>query len=149
MTSQAPEQKVPDHLIDSSKLGQNVAGAERITLDPGYPFEAVLIEMVKTHRRKRSDYAGDEGNPNQNFIDVAYQTGLTPGHSCEALIAVKQARLRVLLAKFWHEKLQRGIKDAQVAKNESVGDTLLDRAVYAVIACTLWQEGSYGRKPQL
>jgi hypothetical protein len=109
-----------------------------ITLDADNPFEAILIQMVETHRKKKQDYAGD-GHPNQNFYDSAYQLGLTGGHSVEALIATKQARLRVLLPALWNNP------DAQ-PENEGIGDTLLDRAVYAVIAMTIWKENGYEKE---
>jgi len=106
-----------------------------VTLDPENPFEAILAKMVETHRKKAKDYAGD-GHPNQNFYDTAYQLGLTGGHSVEALIGTKQARLRVLLPAHWEDA------SAKPA-NEGVEDTLLDRAVYSVIALTIWNEGGY------
>jgi len=105
-----------------------------ITLDPENPFEAVLIQMVETHRAKAKDYAGDD-HPNQNFYDTAYQLGLTAGHSVETLIGTKQARLRVLLPRMW--------RNGDSPSNEGIDDTLLDRAVYSVIAKTLWEEGGY------
>lgn len=106
-----------------------------IELNADNDFEAALIKMVETHRAKAKDYAGDD-HPNQNFYDSAYQLGLTGGHSVESLIATKQARLRILLPQHWSQK------DAAPA-NEGVVDTLLDRAVYAVIAMTIWDEGGY------
>lgn len=109
--------------------------ANSIVLDPNNPFEAVLIEMVKTHRAKAKDYAGD-GHPNQNFYDSGYQLNLTAGHSCETLIATKQARLRVLLPSLWSNS------DSEPS-NESIRDTFLDRAVYSVIALTILDEGDY------
>lgn len=105
-----------------------------LTLNPENPFEAVLIQMVQTHRKKKKDYAG-AGHPNQNFYDTAVQLGLFGGHSVEALIATKQARLKVLLPQFWNE----GSSPA----NEGIEDTLLDRAVYSVIALTIWGEDGY------
>ena len=118
-----------------------------ITLDPENDFEAVLIKMVETSRAKRKDYAGDEAGDHawQNFYDSAYQIGLTAGHSVEQLIATKQARLRVLLPKFW----KKSRKDVQVAQNEPVEDTLLDRAVYSVIAICLWNEDGYDPNVEL
>ena len=107
-----------------------------ITLDPENDFEAVMISMVQKHREKSADYSGDE-HPNQNFYDSARQLALTGGHSVEQLIATKQARLRILLPRFW--------KDQDTTPlNEGIVDTLLDRAVYSVIAVTIWKEGGYG-----
>lgn len=110
----------------------------KVTLDESNPFEAVLIQMVETHRKKARDYAGSNGHPNQNFYDSAYQLELTGGHSVETLIATKQARLRVLLPEFWSDA---DVKPA----NEGIEDTLLDRAVYSVIAITIWNEHGYVR----
>lgn len=104
-------------------------------LDPENDFEAVLIKMVETSRAKRKDYAGDK-HPWQNFYDSAYQLSNTAGHSVEALIATKQARLRVLLPDHWDG-------DSGGPANEPIVDSLLDRAVYAVIAICLWNEGGY------
>jgi hypothetical protein len=105
-----------------------------VNLNPDDPFEAVLIKAAETHRAKGADYAGDD-HPNQNFYDAAYQLGGTGGHSVETLIATKQARLRVLLPKLW--------KGSDGPRNEGIEDTLLDRAVYSIIAVTIWNEGGY------
>jgi len=98
-------------------------------------FERILAEMVSVHRRKVKDYAGS-AHPNENFYDSANQTGLTAGHSVETLIATKQARLKVLLPNYW-------TSNNATPANESIYDTLLDRAVYAVIALTIWNEQGY------
>ena len=117
-----------------------------VTLDPRNPFEAVLIQMVETHRRKAKDYAGD-AHPNQNFYDTAVQLGLTGGHSVEALIGTKQARLKVILPQYWDcfwETRYSQLSDKPYSPaNEGIQDTLLDRAVYAVIALTIWNENGY------
>ena len=112
----------------------SVVADESITLNPDDPFEKVVIEMVKTNRLKRADYAGDD-HPWQNFYDSAYQLGLSGGHSVETLIATKQARLRVLLPRFW--------KKIGKPKNEGIRDSLLDRAVYSTIAVSIFDEGEY------
>lgn len=109
--------------------------SDTFTLDAGDPFELALMRMVATHRAKRQDYAGND-HPNQNFYDSSYQLGLTAGHSVEALIATKQARLRVLLPALWNGS------STQPA-NEGIADTLLDRAVYSVISMTIWEDGDY------
>lgn len=105
-----------------------------VELNSNNAFESTLIKMVEMHRKKALDYAGQD-HPNQNFYDTAYQLTLTGGHSVEALISTKQARLRVLLPGHWGSGLH--------AANEGIEDTLLDRAVYSVIALTLWDEGGY------
>ena len=112
----------------------NQKNPKAIELNPDDPFEAVLIDMVKMNRRKRKDYAGD-GNPWQNFYDSAYQLGQTAGHSVETLIGTKQARLRVLLPNFWN--------DGPEPNNESIEDSLIDRAVYSTISVSIWRENGY------
>jgi hypothetical protein len=105
----------------------------RIVLNLDDPFERVVYDMVKMKRRKRADYAGD-GNPFQNFIDSSYQINATPGVSCEVLIGTKQSRLRNLLG-----------TDRDV-QNESVEDTILDRAVYSTLALAMYREGLYDKR---
>lgn len=100
------------------------------TLNQDDPFEKVLIEMAKLRKTKSADYAGDD-DPNQNFYDVAYQTNSTAGKAVEHMIATKQARLRVLSA------------PGRKPNHESVRDTRLDRAVYAVLAVVVDDEGGY------
>lgn len=94
------------------------------------PFESIVLEMVKINRKKRGDYAGTDWWT-QNFYDSAYQTNSTAGHSVEQLIATKQSRLRVLS------------KPGKVPNNESILDTLIDRAVYSVLAVGIYNEGGY------
>lgn len=99
-----------------------------IALNPEDPFENALIGMVKTFRKKNADYADGE-RWSSNFDDVAKQMGFDhPVKAADALIAVKQARLRSLA--------KRGTEP----QNESVLDTYLDRAVYGVIAYALLVE---------
>lgn len=98
-------------------------------LDPNDPFEAVILEMVETNRRKRADYAVD-GSPWSNFDDVANSLGIdgfNPVDSANFNIEQKSARLRSL-------RKNGRMDDPQ---NESVADTYLDRAVYAVIALAM------------
>lgn len=101
-----------------------------VTLNADDPFEAALIAMVETNRRKRADYASD-GDPWRNFKDTARQVNSTPGMSCEVLIATKQSRLSNLLG------------TGRNPQNESVEDTVLDRAVYSVIALAMFKQGLY------
>ena len=94
-------------------------------LDLTDPFEKVLNEMLALSRRKRHDYAQDD-DPWSNFRRSADQVGAQPELAVEVLIATKQARLRELRSK--------------EAVNESVRDTMIDRAVYSVIALVLFDE---------
>lgn len=115
---------------------------KHVSLDRSKPFEAILIKMAETHRRKAADYAGDF-HPNQNFYDTGRQLQLTGGHAVEALISTKQARLRVLLPALWAPL--GSDKSSSGPKNEPIEDTLLDRAVYSVLAILLFNEGGYAR----
>jgi hypothetical protein len=96
-----------------------------IVLDKSDPFEACLVDMVVTARKKRADYAQD-GNPFSNFEETSSATGI-PGFTREDAAMFnctqKQARLRAL-------KANGRMNDP---KNESVYDTKLDFAVYAVL----------------
>jgi len=106
------------------------------SLDLEDPFESILVRIAATHRVKSQDYTGGgEADDLQNFIDQAYQLSATAGESIETLIAVKQARLRVLLP--------RHIAQVGAPVNEGIADTLLDRAVYSVIALEAWEAGLY------
>lgn len=105
---------------------------EKITLDTNSAFERTLIDVVKMFRAKNKDYA-DGQSWSSNFEDVATQMGFEhPVVACDALIAVKQARLRSL-GHTGNEPV-----------NEGVLDTYLDRAVYSVIALALLQDGRFG-----
>ena len=46
-----------------------------VTLDPSDPFDAAIIPIVETNRRKRADYAKD-GNPFDNFETSSNLMGL-------------------------------------------------------------------------
>lgn len=107
-----------------------VAGYVGIELDPNDPFEYVLRKMVLTNRKKREDYAKD-GNPFSNFEDTACFTvsGL-PEWSALFNVAQKLSRLKSLCS-------NGRLNDP---RNESVADTYLDLAVYAVIALAIYTQ---------
>lgn len=90
----------------------------------------VLVELSLINATKRADYTGNEG-PWANFERAADQLGLAPGQVVEMHIATKQARLRGLFT------------TGRKPNHESVRDTLVDRANYAVIAVTLYDAGLY------
>lgn len=94
---------------------------EVLELDPTDPIERVLIDIVKTNRKKRADYAQD-GSIFSNFEQAAFSAGTTVEQGIEYMIATKQARLIALRS------------NGREPQNESVQDTMLDRAVYCVIA---------------
>lgn len=92
-----------------------------LSLDKNDEFDSVLIRIKEIHDRKKADYSR-VGNRFSNFEYAASAAGITPYQSFEVLIGVKQARLIELT------------QPGRVAQNESLEDTLLDRAVYCVLA---------------
>lgn len=102
-----------------------------VVLDPNDPFDAALIPIVEMNRRKRKDYAAD-GDPFSNFKTSSGLMGVAGFGPTEAAIfnvTQKLARLQSL-------RTNGRIHDTA---NESVGDTYLDLAVYAIIAYALYQ----------
>ena len=95
-----------------------------ITLKEPVAVAAALKQIERTFTGKSADYAEDT-DWRSNFRDMAKQLhlpGVTDRSACELLIALKQSRLRALRA------------NGRDPSNEGTLDTLLDRAVYAVIA---------------
>lgn len=102
-----------------------------LTVDDGIPgpIRKALDRIRGTFAKKNADYADDSRTWDSNFRDVSEQMGWSgPAESCEALIAVKQARLRSMRS------------NGRLPQNESVSDTILDRAVYSVIALGLQEQ---------
>jgi hypothetical protein len=98
---------------------------EAVTLDPDDPFDAALIPIVQTNRRKRADYARD-GDPFSSFRTSSSLLGLTGFGPVEAAlfnITQKLSRLKSLR--------ENGRMDDP--QNEAVADTYLDLSVYAVL----------------
>lgn len=91
------------------------------------PVARAIEIITNTFASKNADYA-DARSWRSNFEDVGTQMGFTARDSAEVLIAVKQARLRALRS------------NGGLPQNESVEDTVLDRAVYSVIALALYLE---------
>lgn len=99
--------------------------SEAVTLDPNDPFDAALIPIVLTNRKKRADYAKD-GDPFSNFRDTSFMLGLDGFGAAESAffnVLQKVARLKSLR--------QNGRMDD--VQNEAVEYTYLDLAVYGVI----------------
>jgi hypothetical protein len=99
---------------------------ETVTLDPSDLFDAALIPIVLTNRKKRADYAKD-GNAFDNFETSSSLMGLEgfgPTESALFNVTQKLARLKSLR--------QNGRMDDP--QNEAVTDTYLDLAVYGVLA---------------
>lgn len=95
------------------------------------PIGAILMDMFKVNKAKRTDYTGDRGMF-ANFIESGDQTHVSAGMGIEYMIATKQSRLKGLLK-----------PGAVGPANESIEDTLLDRAVYSVIALAAYRAELY------
>ena len=91
------------------------------------PIDAALNRMRKVFANKNADYA-DDRDWKSNFVDVAEQLGFDHYTAAEVLIAVKQARLKSLRV------------NGRAPANEAVEDTILDRAVYSLIALAFLEE---------
>lgn len=98
------------------------------TTPPSVPpaIDNALMRMRTIFASKNADYA--EGSWASNFEDVARQMAFGRAETAEVLIAVKQARLRSLRT------------NGRLPANEAVEDTILDRAVYALIALAMLME---------
>jgi hypothetical protein len=105
----------------------NPSQAPGIILREDDPFEAALIPIVETNRRKRADYAHD-GDPFSNFEATASFLGIPRWMSAHFNVVQKMARISSLWA-------NGRINDTA---NESVEDTVLDAAVYGVIAYAIY-----------
>jgi hypothetical protein len=82
-------------------------------------FNEAIERMLKIHASKRLDYS-KEANIFSNFEIAAHFADVDVQTTLDTLIGIKQARLNNLREKN--------------PVNESIEDTLLDRAVYATIA---------------
>lgn len=90
------------------------------------PIATALDKIESMFAMKNDDYAA--GAWDSNFRMSAGAMGCRPVDVADTLIAVKQARLAALRA------------NGRTPRNESVVDTYVDRAVYAVIALGLLVE---------
>lgn len=83
-------------------------------------FETFTANMKSTMFRKGSDYSNTDRL--SNFKYAGSICGLTPEQNCLSLIATKVARLGVLLD-----------PKAGAPNNESINDSILDLANYAIL----------------
>lgn len=94
----------------------------------GHPdFYKLLTQMAELHSRKNHDYAGDE-NPLRNFYKCMAM-GLTPFQGIMVRLSDKWSRLESFMKQGILEVIE-----------ESVEDTLLDNAVYSLLAIILLRE---------
>lgn len=94
----------------------------------GHPkFYDILKEMADLHSRKNHDYAG-MSDPLKNL------------RACQRLNLEPFMGVMVRLQDKW-SRLEEFVKSGQLmVKNESVIDTLMDNAVYSVLAIILYEE---------
>lgn len=115
ITQQRKDQAVYEHQKELDKLGK-----------PGGKFDSLLDEIKSLHDKKAHDYAKDSDRFS-NFKEAAIFSGVKAEDTFEVLLGIKQARLL---------ELKRG----KTPKNESIRDTLLDRAVYSILALQFYDE---------
>ena len=97
---------------------------ESITLDPKDEFEKHLIDLVMMNRRKRADYATESNIYNYfDYVAQATQGMVSALDYCDIMVTMKTGRIMNLRGK--------------EAANETVEDTYVDRAVYAILALGL------------
>lgn len=96
---------------------------DAMTLDPNDEFESAIMQLVQMQRKKKADYALDNDRWS-NFREAGSAVGISPLQGIDYMVATKQARLKALRS------------NGRAPSNESVVDTYLDRAVYAVLAYT-------------
>ena len=89
------------------------------------PFEKIVEEILELHRKKQSDY-GRTGDPFAN-VRASEDFGIEGWVGTVVRANDKMRRLQAAA---------RG----QNLKNESVEDSLLDMAVYSIIALVLYRE---------
>lgn len=135
MSSRASEKKSPDPVGDNGRRLLDLDARtdyHEIVLDPNDPFEAALLSLVGLNRAKRADYALSD-DPFSNFRATSAFAGFEePWLSALFNCSQKLARITSLRSK---GKLED-------PTNETVSDTLLDLAVYSVIALAI--HGSNG-----
>lgn len=90
-------------------------------------FELAIQRIRETHNKKKADYSSKH-NRWSNFETAAQLSGVTVHQTFEVLIGIKQARLVELS------------QPGRVCYNEPIEDTLLDRAVYSVLAYAYFLE---------
>lgn len=95
-----------------------------ITLDEKDEFESVLVKMVETRRSKGHDY-GDDNDTFSN-ITAAEEFGVPAWRGAAIRLNDKVSRVKSMSRK-------------GVLKNESIEDSFLDIAVYAIICLIMWR----------
>lgn len=94
----------------------------------GERYQKLLDDIVDLHNRKNAGYSGDSGDPFFNFKQ-SLLLGITPFKGCLVRMTDKFSRIISLTSNPDNEKV-----------GESIMDTLMDLAVYALIAICLYLE---------
>jgi hypothetical protein len=110
-----------------------VANNNPLVLNPDDEFEAVLLDMIKMHRKKSVAYGSDE-DPFHNFYDSADMAETTPLRECESFMRKHLAALK----NWWRSEQTVTMNPVP---NRYSDDGYLDRAVYSVIALVLYRRG--------
>ncbi len=98
--------------------------------DPNDKFYLLLQEVMELHNKKKADYA-KKGDRFSNFKLAASFSGIEVFQSIENLIGIKQARLL---------ELRDPKQSMRAVNNEPIRDSLIDRAVYSLLAVIWYDE---------
>ena len=91
-------------------------------------FEEALQRIREVHNKKKADYSS-KNNRYSNFELASQFSGVPTPQTFEVLIGIKQARLLELF------------QPGRTAYNEPIEDTLLDRAIYSILAYCYFKKG--------
>jgi hypothetical protein len=94
-------------------------------------FVKLLEEMLAMHENKNAGYAGDSSDPFKNFRNSEL-FGITPFKGCLVRMSDKFMRIANLSKNPNADKV-----------GESIKDTLMDLAVYSLIAICLYEEEEF------
>jgi len=101
-----------------------VASDPDLGLDPNDEFEAILLEILQMHRKKSKDYGSNE-DPYAN-VSASREFGVQPWVGALIRENDKTTRIKSFIKK-------------RALANESLEDSLIDKAVYSIIALLLYR----------
>lgn len=115
---------------DTSHHGREMKfdGSDELPPIPVSHVTNILHAMQEILEDKRSDYARGSEDPFVNFKETAQINGLLPEQVALVQCGIKLSRLNHLL------------DSDQPVRNESIADSFIDLANYAVLAAAMWQE---------
>ncbi len=94
----------------------------------GKRYQELLKEILDLHIRKNAGYSGDSGDPWFNFRQ-SLLFNITPFKGCLVRMTDKFSRISSLVKNPDNDKV-----------GEAITDTLMDMAVYSLIAICLYEE---------